>query len=97
MQEILYPDEYLRESENLIKIRKQKEIELRQKYTPVNGRDDRLSSQIRELDLQLRHDINELRKKYNLKSDKKSSSAILSDMFELGSSASILNILNETA
>lgn len=96
-QEIDYPDEYLKKADELIKARELKEAELRKNYTPIGGRDDRLSSQIRELDLQLRHDIDELRKKYNLKSEKKSSSAISSDKFELGSFDSILNILNETA
>lgn len=60
------PDEYVEKARKLIKKRYQDEENYRKKLTPFNGRDDRMNPICRKLDLQLREDLNELRKKYNL-------------------------------
>ena len=61
-----FPDEYTKRVQQLIDKRKQDEEELRKSLTPFSGRDDRLSAQLRSLDIQLRIDIANLRKEYNL-------------------------------
>lgn len=61
-----YPYEYLRRAHALIAKREEDENELRNSLSPVSGRDDRLSVQLRSLDIQLRKDIAKLRKEYNL-------------------------------
>ena len=60
------PDEYVEKAHQLVEQRKQKEEELRQGFSRAMGRDDRLSGQLYQLDLQLRKDIAALRAEYGL-------------------------------
>lgn len=60
------PDEYVKKARELVKKRYQDEENYRKELTPFNGRDDRMNPICRKLDLQLRKDIAELRKQYNL-------------------------------
>lgn len=60
------PDEYVKQARELIKKRIQDEENYRKKLAPFKGRDDRMNPICRKLDLQLRKDIAELRKKYGL-------------------------------
>lgn len=92
-QEIHYPDEYLKKADELIEIRELKEAELRKNYTPIGGRDDRLSLQLRQLDLQLRADIAELRKHYHLNSDTESDISLPEASVKLGDFEAMLKIL----
>ena len=61
-----FPDEYTKRAQQLIDKRKQDEEELRKSLTPFSGRDDRLSSKLNNLDIQLRKDIAKLREEFNL-------------------------------
>lgn len=61
------PDEYTERAHQLVEQRKRKEEELRQSLSHAMGRDDRLSGQLYQLDLQLRKDIAALRAEYGLK------------------------------
>lgn len=61
-----YSDEYIRRARILLAKREEDEKELRQALPPVGGRDDRLSVQLHHLDIQLRSDISELRKEFNI-------------------------------
>ena len=61
-----FPDEYTKRAQQLIDKRKQDEEELRKSLASFPGRDDRLSSKLYNLDIQLRKDIAKLRKEFNL-------------------------------
>lgn len=61
-----YPDEYIKRVQQLIDKRNKDEEELRKSITPLPGRDDRLSSKLYSLDIQLRKDIAKLREEFNL-------------------------------
>lgn len=60
------PDTYITKAKELVEKRKKDEENLRRNLQPINGTDDRLSAQLFELDKQLRKDITDLRKEYNL-------------------------------
>ncbi len=61
------PNEYIEKANKLIQKRHQDEEDYRKKLAPFKGRDDRMNPICRKLDLQLRKDLAELRKEYNLK------------------------------
>ena len=61
-----FPDEYVKRARALLKKREEDEKALYKSLTSSPGRDDRLSAQLRSLDIQLRIDIANLRKEYNL-------------------------------
>lgn len=61
-----YPAEYIRRARILLAKREEDERKLRQELPPVGGRDDRLSSKLYSLDIQLRKDIAKLREEFNL-------------------------------
>lgn len=65
-QEPQLPDTYITKAKELVEKRKKDEENLRRNLQPINGTDDRLSAQLFELDKQLRKDITDLRKEYNL-------------------------------
>lgn len=67
-QEKRFPAEYVKKAQNLIQARDQAEKEMRENLPPAKGRDDRLSGQLRELDMQLRIDLAALRKEYGIDS-----------------------------
>ena len=61
-----FRNEYAKRAQILIDKRKQDEEELRKSLAPFSGRDDRLSSKLYNLDIQLRKDIANLRKEFNI-------------------------------
>ena len=66
MEEMKYPDEYIQKANEIVERRRQIEADLKTSLERINGIDDRLCSHIRRLDQQMRKELSELRKEYNL-------------------------------
>ena len=66
MNDTKFPAEYVTRASTLVQKRKDDEDALRASLGETYGRDDRLSGQLLQLDMQLRKELDDLRKEYGI-------------------------------